>query len=772
MKKIFIGIGICIILVAALFYGCGKVVQEGATGGGGGGGGQSGLAYSPATPTIAGVVSDSVTGNPIQGVTVTVVGSTSASGVRARSVSAQTNSTGNFILTGVSANTNIIRFEKTGYYAYSQFNLPVTSHLVVNGSASLKKFAYGQSVTNVAVNNTISDPASDASITIPAGNLSGPTTVNLTPFEGGSRLFPGSYMDSTGQTIKSYGFINVEGVSNFSNAQMSIPTDASAANTSPVYVFDNVASTWVLLSGVTATKIQTTNGYAYQFTIPANAITTSSIAGAGSRAASVQNYSTYVNCDTVATTSGLSGRVIDQSGNAIESARVYGYGQRMVTDALTNSQGIFNLRVEGSSTVNAKVDVLNTTGAEQDNIATAPVGQTIALSDPFIIYYPDLSTVNQMDVTPILNPAIEPEFSAAVAPAGSGRTLDVVTDGANNSLNYFTYDGSNWAPGSIVYSYLAVNPTIRITSDGKPKICFWSSSDNSLYYAYQSGANWVKKQIVQAQAAGENIYYSFVLDKNNKPHVFYYTELSGMTSWDIREISSDDEVNWTTPALITTSNKKINGNSLSAAIGPNNERAIVYNNNDSTAGETDYCNFVQFDTTSSSWGTPQQICNFSSAASGIVFASKLLFSSAGQPIVAVLSSAGNATGGFLSSIQIFKFSAHTWNASNVVSGQDEAYTAAFDFALDNNGNPLITYNDTIYPRTIAGTASTSIVNMLKYAAFNGSIWKFTDVDFAGASNAVILVGSDNAIRIFYQTLPLTGQSRTKLSEFIPKITID
>ena len=132
-------------------------------------------------------------------------------------------------------------------------------------------------------------------------------------------------------------------------------------------------------------------------------------------------------------------------------------------------------------------------------------------------------------------------------------------------------------------------------------------------------------------------------------------------------------------------------------------------------------------------------------------------------MIALINSTGVYTGGFASSVQLLRQSGGTWSSSNIVSSQNDAYTGALDLAIDNNGNPLVTFNDVFFVQ------STPYL-IFKYAAYNGSSWKITSVDMRGAMQAFLLVGSDNATRIFYQTHPISGPIRAIFAEFIPLAT--
>jgi hypothetical protein len=695
---------VLIVMFGVMFFlfSCGRVVEDGTSGGGGGGG----------TSTIFGTVRDAATNATLAGVAVSIVGGGNTT----------TDGFGNFKLTNTPIGNKVtVKYFLTGY-AYGQQNLMVSSSLPVDGSTYLKTIgASGEFDSNNVINLS---EAGGASVNISGESLdySGQVKVELTSFDptipAELSAFPGGFVSTMGgvdSPIETFGFVNINitKVSDGSSVDLAsgktiyeikIPAAPGSPATCPLFYFDSVDSTWKEIGTLTL------QGNYY--------------------IANDVSHTSYWNADQNYVTAFITGKVLcEENGQPIAGAQIKSVGVDYSGEqpALTDQNGNFKVAAKSNSTAYVRITAANSTKTSQQISTGATNSETPAGT---------FSLPNSAGN--FSNKDLSADFSPTILPTGLDIAFSngklIFTLPTTNEVKYATWDGTNWV-SSILDPNFSANPIIKITSDGKPKVCFIRLSDNCLYYAYLAGSNWIVQKILNLNYT-DNLAYSMVLE-NDKPHIFYSVDESGQTVWDIKELYSEDEAAWNTREVRAAFDFPIS--SISAATKPDGTPGLVYLIEDSSGIIMHYY-FMSYNTSGSTWEAPVEVGNYSLIGFSLV-AALLQYNSAGEPLIAVRNSPG-----MTNNILLYRLNGSIWQSSVVDSAQNitDLYDGAFDFILNQSDNPIILFN-----KTDASASPPSPV--LKLATYTGSAWDISIVDFRGSAQGKITIGSDNKVHVFYSS---------------------
>ncbi|AKH68417.1 Carboxypeptidase regulatory-like domain [Spongiibacter sp. IMCC21906] len=321
-------------LVSTLLVGCG--------GGSSGGGGSSDVdtpdgVEEQRTGSVAGIVSNTVTGEPLSNVTV-------SSGER----SAQTDSNGAFVLSGIPETSRaVIQFALEGYE--SAFRpAEVNENEQTDVTALMVPVGIAESVDPM-MGGEIAIPNSAARVIFSPGtiNSSEAVSVSLTDIDPASSAgnMPGDYTagdDDNPLPIESFGAISVNITSESgeevdlipgASATIRIPLSSRNANpptTIPLFYFDEETGRWV--EEGTAT-LQTVDGESFY-------------------EGTVEHFTVW-NADDYLQTVQVMGCVENSDGERLNNVRITSNGidYTGTSQAVTNSEGVFTIPVRSSSSM-------------------------------------------------------------------------------------------------------------------------------------------------------------------------------------------------------------------------------------------------------------------------------------------------------------------------------------------------------------------------------------------------------------------------------------
>jgi len=711
-KKIILGVALAVLLISAIFYGCGKVVQEGATGGGGGGG----------TSNVAGVVRDVTTNVPLAGVTVSSVGGGSAT----------TDIFGKFKLTNVPAGNNVVvKYVKAGY-AYGQHNIMVSSALPADGSTYLKTVGtWGEFNSNSVIN--LSDPSSGALVNIPAGSLdfSGQVRVELTPFDPTKvnelQAFPGSFKAVVGgveSLIETFGFMTIviTKASDGSTVDLApgktiqeirIPATANSPATCPLFYFDTAASTWKQIG--TLTLVTSAQGNYY----------------VGNNVA----HTSYWNADMVDDTAYLIGTFLYIGTRApVEGVRVIAIGKNYAGVSVDYSDkfGRFKVPVKANAYADVFYSSETYSGVFEQTVATPGPGETNDLGVRFF---------NSDGTYPFESKEMSVFFPNNITNRGSiALAMQRNAFLVNGSLAYVERNGSTWGNKEIITAQLSFQFAAQAAPDGSIKVCYIDAAGIE-FAEKDSGGNWAISKI---DTEPDIPYHSFALDSSGKPHAVYFARKDGETQYNLY-YAVRNGTTWTITLLdvlnsdLALINAGVTGVSVATSLSGKIGVAYSCFDKNNIYGEH-YLKYAEFDGTN--W-TLSTIKNLSGV--GFTFWTASLAFSGDQPMIAaaVLSD----------SLRLYsRASGGVWSDQLVESSiPGEASMASIllpSLAVDNSGNPNIAYASFWQP------SGSPVRYLLKYAYASNSIWKKYLVNSFGENEipttAITLrIGSDNKPKILW-----------------------
>ena len=309
-------------LVCALMAGCSS-----------GGGGETPLS----TGSITGIVLSNTTGVAIAGATVTTGTSTSTTG-----------SDGSFLLSGVPVNANAVVNISAATYMKGSKVTAVFARETTRVDTALLPVTYTATITSLATAQTISVPSSSATITLPASGLtgvaaapSGNITVAITLLDPSSnpQIMPGDYSTSDGSKIESFGALDVS------------MTDATGA---PLNLVPGSSSTVRIPVAAGSTPTPTMDLWYYNSTtgkwVKEGTLALGGVAPSQYYEGTVTHFSTW-NADQVISTTCVTGKVVDTSGNPVGNARVDSQGQGYIgtSTAYTALDGRFSINIKADA---------------------------------------------------------------------------------------------------------------------------------------------------------------------------------------------------------------------------------------------------------------------------------------------------------------------------------------------------------------------------------------------------------------------------------------
>lgn len=708
LKKVIIGFAVALLLISAIFYGCGKVVQEG-TGGGGGG-----------TSILSGVVRDSSNNVPLSGVMVSSGNNNMV-----------TNVSGNFTISAASSGDKAVATYSKDGYAISQKNYRTNAASAWVGDVYL--VPTGISVTiNAVTGGDVTDPVNNTKVNIPANGLvdssgvaySGNATVKLTGFDPSNErqllAFPGDFTGLTSggieKSIETFGFMNIEiqgggGTLNLAPGKSStieIPVPASmqsnAPATIPLWFFDKEKGIWV------EEGTATLNGSVYQGT--------------------VNHYSNW-NADMVDDTAYLIGQFkYALTLNPVEGVRVVANGIDYAGSSgdFTDKYGRFKVAVKANAHASVVFFSPTYSGTVYPNTNTPGPGMTKDLGVTFFPPANELS-VDSQDLTAYFptNPLNQGHIT------NYEKRMNVFAKG---SLAHVEKNGATWGNKETI----TTQPTSQIVSqsgpDGSANVCYIDPGGMELA-TKSSGGNWNISTIDD----NSNIpYNSFTIDSNGKPHVVYYAWAGG-TQYNLY-YATKNLATWTVTALdslnsdLAAINALVTG--ISVATSSSGKIGVAYScydKNDIYGNH--YLKYAEFD--GSNW-TVSTIKNLSGV--GFTFWTASLAFSGDQPIIAaaVLND----------SLRLYSRDAGgVWSDQLVESATPGEASILFpSLAIDSAGNPNIAY------ASYWQKPDLSVNYLLKYAKNSGSTWNIYVIN-SYAENEIPLsiitlrMSSDNKLQILW-----------------------
>ena len=308
----------------------------------------------------------------------------------------------------------------------------------------------------------------------------------------------------------------------------------------------------------------------------------------------------------------------------------------------------------------------------------------------------------------------------------------------HNALRYAVWNGTGWT-GQIVDKPAAFDPgqsgspssavvglpsDIALDSRGYPHISYFNDTNynkartfynksldfGDLKYAWWNGSSW-NTQTVEFGTAGSLVgqYCSIAVGSDDKPRISYfesnnsdgnlkYARWTG-TSWNIQTVDSKGDVGYRT----------------SLALDSDGNPHISYL--DKTNGDLKYASW-----SGTGWDI-QVITQLSGDTS-------LALDSAGNPHISYVK------GG---SLMYTFWDGTSWNIQTV----DSSFVDDCSLALDSYGNAHISYHG--YDG--AGTLGDPLGSVLKYAVWNGTVWRVIDLDTRDMAGYESSIALDSAGRV-------------------------
>lgn len=295
---------------------------------------------SGGTGTVVGVVASNSTGNPISGATVTV-----------GTLTTTTASDGSYSISGIAVTDRaVVNINASNYSAGSKIT-SVFANETSRADAALLPVAYTATLTSIATAQTVTVPNSTATVMLPANGLqtdsstapSGNISVSVTPIDPSSnaQIMPGDYVTSAGEQIESMGALDVSmrdatgaalNLAPGSTSTIRIPL-AAGSQTAPdptmdLWHYNTTTGQWV--NEGTLTLMGTAPNQYYEGT--------------------VTHFSTW-NADKRLSTTCITGKVLDASGNPVNNARIDSEGQGYVgtSTAYSAADGTFTIKIKAGS---------------------------------------------------------------------------------------------------------------------------------------------------------------------------------------------------------------------------------------------------------------------------------------------------------------------------------------------------------------------------------------------------------------------------------------
>jgi hypothetical protein len=710
---------VSILIVLLLISGCGKAAKQTST---------TSIAGSA---TIQGTVKDSVSDQPLSGVSIDLNGK-----------SATTDSAGKFTIGGISAGNKVIEYSKEGYISYQK-------NLVLGGASSNIGTVYmvkvgTTSTLDASAGGTVSDKKKKASVSLPADGLvdesgakyEGKVNVKLTAFDPSNQAdlksFPGDFSGITAggekKQIETFGFINVQleaadgsslNLADGKTSQIEIPVPessiANAPETIPLWFFDSDSSTWK------EEGTATLEGDVYRGTV---------------------THFSYWNADMVDDTSYIKGRFMDAAFSDKPVPGVYvsafgiDYGGMDATQS--DAEGKYLLKVKANSVVDVFFSTMTLSDYVKRNVQTLPPGETLDLGDFPVYADTTIAAFMKTDLSSKVGPnAMYPNIATS-----GGKTV-LVCQGTSGA-EFVQGDGS-WGKAEIITSNISLNPAVQATSSGEPRVVFVDIG--GLEYAEKSGGGWKITNI----DGDQNIpFHSFVLDKNGVPHVVYYSATEGKlyyaasngASWTKTDVSAVNDDASSDSCIVR---------SISLAASSGGKLGLAYACTSETMYEDYYLKYAGFD---GSWKV-----DTIKHMSGVGFDSwtpSLVFSG-DEPLVAAAV--------LTDSLRLYRRSGGSWTDKEIEPAMPVSAigTAAFmwpSLAVDSRGEPAVAY-----AAYSTGTAS----HVIKFASYDGSTWKKTTVDSYPSPlfpmmPIVLKLTADDKARIVYVMQDLSGNMMVKIAE--------
>ena len=291
------------------------------------------------TGTVTGVVASNATGTPISGATVTLGTSTATTGAD-----------GSYSIAGVAATDRAVVNISANTFAPGSKITAVFAGDTSRVDASLLPVAYTATLTSLSTQQTVAVPSSSATVVLPANSLktasntspSGNISVSVTPIDPSSnaQIMPGDYSTNDSGQIESYGAMDVSmrdatgaalNLASGSSSTVTIPVAASQISppaTMDMWYYNTTTGQWVK-EGTLTLNGTAPNQY-YQGT--------------------VTHFSTW-NADYRYTTTCVTGKVVDASGNPVRNARVdsEGRGYNGTSTAYSAADGTFTIKIKPNS---------------------------------------------------------------------------------------------------------------------------------------------------------------------------------------------------------------------------------------------------------------------------------------------------------------------------------------------------------------------------------------------------------------------------------------
>jgi len=252
------------------------------------------------------------------------------------------------------------------------------------------------------------------------------------------------------------------------------------------------------------------------------------------------------------------------------------------------------------------------------------------------------------------------------------------------SLAYATWNGTQWDFQTISTDH-TVFSSLALDSSGNPHVAYVSV--DKLKYATQNGSNWVTQTVTTANLSGIDYRLSLVLDSNDTPHIMYYSESSfvdkkGNTIRSINlKLAVLQNSRWTIEPVLTSLNLVAFGNMVLDSAGHPHfiVKQYLYPEGSDTRVETiEYVSWDESAWGGSAWNTQTVTSNVSLTHLGL-----LALDSEDSPHIIYIT-------WFPQQLMYARWTGTEWETHHV----DEyglSLSQGFNFVIDSNGNPHISY---------------------------------------------------------------------------------
>lgn len=460
------------------------------------------------------------------------------------------------------------------------------------------------------------------------------------------------------------------------------------------------------------------------------------------------------------------------NGTAITFSPVSGSDIVSISGSVSSSNGIFtcSITVTNMSATDMKgvslrlgaldqsVTLLNADGYNFYNFGDIPTGKSSSRTD--IAFNTGGSAVQvRVYITQWIKSA--PSGLIEAGSGGQSQASSGISSG-NSLLMDFKAGNALFSPSVSTISDGA-NTSLKLGSDGFPRVSYFQPSANSLKYAAYNGSAWIITLVEDGGTYGKTGQYSsLALTASNNPRISYYfnDDASNNPTRDLKyafcNANCDQISNWGTVTVDSTGD--VGGYTSIALNAAGNPRIVYY---DFTNGDLKYAYCDANCQLAASW----TITTVDSTGDVGKYASLALDSATGNPRISYYDSTNG-------DLKYASYTGAAWQIASVDTTNDVGgYTS---LALDASGPPRISYYD-FSPSTANG--SSGGLN-LKYASCNSSCenaanWTKVEVDNydpytnvnrdVGGYSSLVLDVSGNPVIIYYHGINYSNNAPELIS---------